>query len=73
MVFHLVVSQLGSLCVIDHKPGKLSTAQSEALQSLSNQIMFLLDLRKKKNFNLYQQKLQEYSSDMEFFGNGIMI
>ena len=59
---------LGSLCVIDHKPGKLSEAQSEALQSLSNQVMFLLDLRKKNKLLVsYQQKLQEYSSNMEDF------
>ncbi|MFE3867418.1 ATP-binding protein [Flavobacterium sp. LS2P90] len=59
---------LGSLCVIDHKPGKLSEAQSEALQSLSNQVMFLLDLRKKNKLLVsYQQKLQEYSSNMEAF------
>ena len=59
---------LGSLCVIDQKPGKLSAAQTDALQSLSNQIMFLLDLRKKNKLLVsYQQKLQEYSSDMEAF------
>lgn len=59
---------LGSLCVIDHKPGKLSAAQTEALQSLSNQVMFLLDLRKKNKLLVsYQQKLQEYSSNMEAF------
>jgi hypothetical protein len=45
MVFHSLPEgfALGSLCVIDHKPGKLSTAQSEALQSLSNRM-----IRKKK-------------------------
>lgn len=59
---------VGSLCVIDQKPGKLSEAQSEALQSLSNQVMFLLDLRKKNKLLIsYQQKLQEYSSNMEAF------
>lgn len=59
---------LGSLCVIDQKPGKLSAAQTEALQSLSNQVMFLLDLRKKNKLLVsYQQKLQEYSSNMEAF------
>ena len=59
---------IGSLCVIDQKPGKLSAAQTEALQSLSNQVMFLLDLRKKNKLLVsYQQKLQEYSSNMEAF------
>lgn len=59
---------LGSLCVIDHKPGKLSEAQADALQSLSNQVMFLLDLRKNNKLLFsYQKKLQEYSSNMEDF------
>jgi signal transduction histidine kinase len=59
---------LGSLCVIDHKPGKLSKVQTEALQSLSNQVMSLLDLRKKNKLLVsYQEKLQEYSSNMEAF------
>lgn len=59
---------LGSLCVIDNKPGKLSNAQTEALQSLSNQVMLLLDLRKKNKLLLsYQQKLQDYASNMEDF------
>lgn len=59
---------LGSLCVIDHKPGKLSEVQTEALQGLSNQVMLLLDLNKKNKLLLsYQQRLQDYASKMEDF------
>lgn len=39
---------LGTLCVIDHKPRELNTSQKKALHSLSNQVMKLLELRKKK-------------------------
>lgn len=38
---------LGTLCVIDHKPNSLTKEQLEALESLSNQVMRLFELRKK--------------------------
>jgi GAF domain-containing protein len=37
---------LGTLCVVDHQPRLLSTAQQEALQALSRQVMALLELRR---------------------------
>jgi diguanylate cyclase (GGDEF)-like protein len=36
---------LGTICVIDHKPRKLSTAERTALQALSRQVVSQLELR----------------------------
>jgi signal transduction histidine kinase len=59
---------LGTFCVIDYKPGKLTQSQIEAMQSLANQVMLLLDLRK-KNILLekFQLQLENYSKSMEQF------
>ncbi len=37
---------LGTLCVVDHQPRRLSPAQQKALQALSRQVMALLELRR---------------------------
>jgi GAF domain-containing protein len=47
---------LGTLCVVDYKPRKLSSAQINSLRSLARQIMQLLKL---KSIN---KAVQEYSS-----------
>lgn len=39
---------LGTLCVIDEKPKKLSSGQIKSLESLANQVMTILKLRKAK-------------------------
>jgi signal transduction histidine kinase len=39
---------LGTLCVIDDKPNKLTDSQTNSLRMLSNQVMKLLELRKNK-------------------------
>jgi GAF domain-containing protein len=37
---------LGTLCVVDHQPRRLSAAQQKALQALARQVMVLLELRR---------------------------
>ena len=67
----LVTSQglaLGTICAIDHKPGLLNEDQKNALKSLSQQVIKLLELRK-NNLQLqqYQNQLEQYANDMESF------
>ncbi len=51
---------LGTLCVIDHKPNKLTEAQRNALMALSRQVMALLELRKETlDFDRSKSHLQE--------------
>ncbi len=59
---------LGTLCVIDHKPGKLTDKQQGALRALSNQVMQLLDLRR-TNLKLDEsrKKLKEKNEQLERF------
>jgi len=40
---------LGTICVLDRKPGKLKKAQAEALKALGHQVVQLLELRKSRN------------------------
>lgn len=49
---------LGTLCVIDNKPKELSTEQKESLKLLANQVVKLLDLRKKN------QELEKVNKDV---------
>ncbi|RYE56676.1 MAG: GAF domain-containing protein [Sphingobacteriales bacterium] len=46
--------RLGSLCVIDQRPGDLTQLQTEMLQNLANQVIQLLEFES----NLYYLKLQ---------------
>ena len=61
---------LGMLCVIDHKPNQLSVNQVEALQSLSNQVVKLLQLRRSNQLlKASQNKLEEYAAQMKSFAH----
>lgn len=59
---------LGTLCVIDNKPGKLSSIQIDILKSLGNQVVKLFELRKANNSLMASRKaLESYSEQMKSF------
>ncbi len=59
---------LGTLCVIDHQPKQLEKHQLDALNSLSNQVMRLLELRRsKKNLESITKKLEIKNGELENF------
>ncbi|MFV5695854.1 PAS domain S-box protein [Flavobacterium sp. LB3P122] len=64
---------LGSLCVIDTEPRILTNKQKDALKLLANQVVLLLDLRKKNsNFIKSQREFQnfiELSKDLVCIAN----
>lgn len=59
---------LGTLCILDDKPHEFSPSQLEALQTLSNQVVKLFELRK-RNFELEKHKdvLLHKNKELEFF------
>ena len=59
---------LGTLCVIDREPHHLTDEQKEVLKRLSQQVMYLLELRQKRFLNkTLQHKLEAYAQDMGAF------
>ncbi|MEX0660825.1 MAG: GAF domain-containing sensor histidine kinase [Balneolaceae bacterium] len=68
---------IGTLCVLDYQPRKLSDRQKEQLQILVNEVMGRLELRKQnkklKELNEYKVELMKMlSHDMRSPLNGIM-
>ncbi len=55
---------LGTLCVIDNKPRTLKEEQFEALRALSNQVVKLLELRKKNKELVETKEALEKSIDL---------
>lgn len=59
---------LGTLCVLDNKPRKLTPKQLEGLSDLSKQVMNLLSLRKsKKQLEGAYRQLEQRNADLEQF------
>jgi len=57
---------LGTLCVIDNKPRKLTQSQKESLNILSEQVINLLELRKNKlELERAHRKLKKFSKKLE--------
>lgn len=61
---------IGTLCVIDNKPNKLNASQKDALKLLANQVVSLLDLRKRnhelRNVNDKVTKLNEQLNNFAY-------
>jgi signal transduction histidine kinase len=61
---------LGSFCVIDHKPKKLTQNQIRSLKALSDQTMKLLELRlKSMELEKSMVKLEKKNQELERFSN----
>ena len=59
---------LGTLCVIDNKPNDITEEQKDALKSLSNQVTYVLELRRKNDLlEKSQQNLALHAKEMETF------
>lgn len=63
---------LGTLCVIDSKPKKLSDKQIESLKSLANQVVVLFELNKKnKDLQKMQGSLKKRNESLKEFARVI--
>ena len=61
---------LGSLCVIDNKPRKLSDMQLLALRSLASQVMKIIELRKANQvMNSLHEELASANRELEIFAS----
>lgn len=59
---------LGTLCVLDDEPKKLTGAQLSALSALGDQVMALLELRKRKfEMEVMLKQLEEKNKELEQF------
>lgn len=59
---------LGTICVIDHKPKKLTDAQLKSLKMLADQVMAQFELRKKNNnLEKYNSKIVTLNQNLQQF------
>ena len=66
--------QIGTLCVIDHQPRKLSKDQYRCLEMLSNQLQKLLDLRLSQIERANEiLKLKYYSTAVRSMSDGLVL
>src|SRR5690606_20195240 len=64
------VFKLGSLCVFDHKPRKLSKVQITSLKALAKQVVILFELRKKnKLLTEFLKELQQRNERLVKFAH----
>lgn len=62
--------KLGTLCVFDHRPRKLTNVQIVALKSLAKQVVNLFELRKKNNLlTEFQKELQQRNERLVNFAH----
>ena len=62
--------KLGSLCVFDHKPRKLSKVQITSLKALAKQVVILFELQKKnKLLTEFQKELQQRNERLVKFSH----
>lgn len=62
--------KLGTLCVFDHKPRKLTTIQIASLKALAKQVVILFELRKKNNLLIeFQKELQARNERLKNFAH----
>jgi len=61
---------LGTLCILDQRPKELDDRQKETLRALANQVVCLLELRKKKE-ELFRttEELKRANEDLERFAH----
>ncbi len=62
--------KLGTLCVFDHKPRKLTTLQITSLKALAKQVVIIFELRKKNNLlTEFQKELQARNDRLNNFAH----
>ncbi|EPR73624.1 fused adenylate cyclase and hybrid sensor diguanylate cyclase and response regulator [Winogradskyella psychrotolerans RS-3] len=62
--------KLGTICIFDHEPRELNRSQIKALKTLGQQVVNLLELRKKNSYlNLIKGELEERNTQLKSFAS----
>lgn len=59
---------LGTLCVVDSKPRKLSNDQRQSLRALAHQVILLLELRKTKTALAFERANEKHKGKLDLVG-----